>query len=57
MRFTGPVPAGSRVRLRLKIKSVEPVEGGVRVTNEATMEIEGGTRPVLVAETIGVTYD
>jgi acyl dehydratase len=57
VRFTGPVPAGSRVRLRLKIKSVEAVEGGVRITNDATMEIEGGSRPVLVAETIGVTYD
>jgi hypothetical protein len=52
------VPAGSKIRLRLKIKSVEPVEGGgTRITNESTMEIEGGTRPVLVAETIGVTYD
>jgi acyl dehydratase len=52
------VPAGSKIRLRLKIKSVEPVDGGgTRITNESTMEIEGGTRPVLVAETIGVTYD
>jgi acyl dehydratase len=57
VRFTGMVPAGSRIRLRLKIKSVEKVEGGVRVTNEGTMEIEGGSRPVLVSETIGVVYD
>ncbi len=57
VRFTGPVPAGSRIRLKLKIKDVERVEGGVRVTNEGTMEIEGGSRPVLVAETIGVVYD
>src|ERR1700709_678303 len=34
VRFTGPVPAGSRIRLRLTIKEVEKVEGGVRVTNE-----------------------
>src|SRR5213596_4267169 len=27
VRFTGMVPAGSRIRLRLTIKSVEPVEG------------------------------
>src|ERR1700736_2330059 len=26
VRFTGMVPAGSRIRLRLKIKSVEPVD-------------------------------
>src|SRR5436305_12481880 len=41
VRFTAPVPAGARVRLRLKIGKVEPVEGnGVRVTNEVTMEVE-----------------
>ena len=58
VRFTGMVPAGSRVRLRLKIKSVEPVAGGgTRITNDSTMELEGSERPVLVAETIGVTYD
>ena len=57
VRFTGPVPAGSRIRLRLKIKDVEKVEGGVRVTNEGTMELEGAARPVLVAETIGMVYD
>src|SRR6202049_4594705 len=57
VRFTGPVPAGSRIRLRLKIKEVEKVEGGVRVTNEGTMELEGGSRPVLVSETIGMVYD
>ena len=57
VRFTGTVPAGARVRLRLKLKSIERIEGGVRVTSESTMEIEGGDRPVLVAETIGLTYD
>src|SRR5213082_1267403 len=57
VRFTGIVPAGSRIRLRLTIKSVEPVEGGVRTTSSGTMELEGSDRPVLVAETIGVTYD
>jgi len=58
VRFTGMVPAGSRIRLHLTIKTVEPVaNGGTRVTNESTMELEGSDRPVLVAETIGVTYD
>jgi hypothetical protein len=51
------VPAGSRIRLHVTIKTVEKVEGGVRVTNEGTMEIEGGSRPVLVAETISMIYD
>ena len=57
VRFTGPVPAGSRIRLNLSIKAVEPIEGGVRVTSESTMEIEGGERPVLVAETISMMFD
>jgi acyl dehydratase len=57
VRFTGPVPAGSRIRLRLTIKDVEKVQGGVRVTNEGVMELEGATRPVLVSETIGMVYD
>jgi len=57
VRFIGMVPAGARIRLRLKLKSVEKVEGGVRVTSEGTMELEGTDRPVLVAETIGITYD
>jgi acyl dehydratase len=58
VRFTGMVPAGSRIRLRLKIKSVEPVDnGGSRITSEGTMEPEGAARPVLIAETIGVSYD
>jgi acyl dehydratase len=57
VRFTGMVPAGARIRLHLKFKSVEKIEGGVRVTSESTMELEGRDRPVLVAETIGLTYD
>ena len=58
VRFTGMVPAGSRIRLRLTVKAVETTrDGGTRITNEGTMELEGSDRPVLVAETIGVTYD
>src|SRR5579884_792564 len=57
VRFTGMVPAGGRVRLRLKLKTVERIDGGVRVTSESTMELEGRDKPVLVAETIGLTYD
>src|SRR6266576_2599071 len=57
VRFTGQVPAGSRIRLRQKIKSVEPVDGGVRITSENTVEVEGTTRPALVAETISMQFD
>ena len=57
VRFTGMVPAGSRVRLRQKLKSVEDVKGnGVRIITESTIEIEGAERPALIAETIGLSY-
>ena len=57
VRFTASVPAGSRVRLRLKIAKAEPVDGnGVRITNEVTMEVEGQERPALVAEIMSVRY-
>ena len=58
IRFTGQVPAGSRIRLHQKIKSVEPVEGGgVRVTSESSVEVEGAVRPALVAETISMQFE
>src|SRR5262249_45254309 len=52
VRFTNAVPAGARIRLRsFKLKSVEPMDGnGVRVTSEASVEVEGQERPALVAE-------
>src|SRR5216117_4502248 len=45
VRFTSPVPAGSRIRLRQRIANAEPVSGGVRVTSEMTVEVEGQGRP------------
>jgi acyl dehydratase len=58
IRFTGQVPAGSRIRLRQKIRSVEPVEGGgVRITSENSVEVEGAARPALVAETISMQFE
>ena len=56
VRFIAPVPAGARIRLRQRIAKAEPVEGGVRVTSEMTVEIEGQDRPALVAETLGISY-
>jgi|TARA_B100002003_G_scaffold240042_1_gene260116 acyl dehydratase len=57
VRFTGMVPAGSRVRLRSTLKAVEDVkDNGVRVISQVTMEREGEDRPVMVAETISIAY-
>jgi acyl dehydratase len=57
VRFTAPVQVGSRVRLSQTLKNVEDIEGGVRMTFESTMEIEGSTRPALVAETLNLAFD
>jgi acyl dehydratase len=57
VRFTAPVPVGSRVRLSQTLKNVEDIDGGVRMTFESTMEIEGSSRPALVAETLSLAYD
>ncbi len=56
VRFTAPVPAGSRVRLRQKLLKVEDIAGGVRLYYESAMEIEGSDKPALVAETIALAY-
>src|SRR5213083_691379 len=57
IRFISPVPAGSRIRLRQRIVGAEEVAGGgVRVTSEMTVELEGQERPALVAELIGIRY-
>jgi acyl dehydratase len=50
VRFPAPVPVGSRVRVRLAIQEVEEVSGGIQPTIAATVEREGGDRPVCVAE-------
>ena len=56
VRFINPVQAGARIRLRQRIKNVEDIQGGVRVTSEMTVEIEGQDKPALVAELIGQQY-
>ncbi len=56
VRFTAPVPAGSRVRLSQTLKNVEDIDGGVRMTFDSTMEIDGSARPALVAETLSLAY-
>ena len=57
VRFTNMVPVGSKVRARQKLLSAEPrKDGGMQLTNEVTIEIEGQTRAACVAETISLIY-
>jgi acyl dehydratase len=52
VRFTGPVPAGSRVRARFQLAAVDDIERGVQTTWNVSVEREGAEKPVLVAEWI-----
>ena len=52
VRFVSPVAAGSRVRLTATIAEVVEVGGGIQLVVDGTIEIEGGTKPVLIAETL-----
>jgi acyl dehydratase len=57
VRFTNMVPVGSKVRLRQKLLGVEPKAGGLLVTNECKMEIEGQDRPAMIAETLSLIFN
>jgi acyl dehydratase len=57
VRFTAPVPVGSRVRLRQSVKECVRVDSATRITFDSTVEIEGQERPALVAETILQIFD
>ena len=53
VRFPAPLPVDSRIRMRLAINAIEEVGGnGLQVTFGATMEREGGDKPVCVAEAL-----
>ncbi|WP_096666684.1 MULTISPECIES: MaoC family dehydratase [unclassified Polaromonas] len=57
VRFTAPVPVGSRLRARLKLLACEPIDNeGQQMTWEVTVEREGATRPVCVAESLVRRY-
>ncbi|HUN70606.1 MAG TPA: MaoC family dehydratase [Burkholderiales bacterium] len=57
VRFTAPVPAGSKIRGRFTLAKYEKLEGnGVQTTWNVTIEREGGDRPVCVIESINRHY-
>jgi len=55
LRFLAPVPAGSKIRGRFKLLSAEDKGGGRwLIKHELTVEIEGGEKPALIAEWLGM---
>jgi acyl dehydratase len=56
IRFTAPVPAGSRVRLRARLVSADPRGEGVLLRLGVELELEGSERPALAGETLSLAY-
>lgn len=56
VRFTSPVPAGSRIRGRFTLTKLDPLDGGVQTTWSVVIEREGSDKPVMVAETLSRHY-
>jgi acyl dehydratase len=56
VRFTAPVPSGSRIRARFALAKYEKLDGGVQVTWNVVVEREGSDKPAMVAEWLGRHY-
>ena len=56
VRFTSPVPVGSRVRGRFKLLEYKTIEGGAQITFDVTIEREGADKPACVAEAVSRRY-
>jgi len=52
LRFVNAVREGSRVRGRSKLMAVDEFKGGLQITEEFTVELEGETKPALVGEVL-----
>ncbi|WP_266369029.1 MaoC family dehydratase [Tellurirhabdus rosea] len=67
VRFTNPVPAGSRLRMKAWLHHVEPQhpgtadsdEGsnGVRAITECVFEVDGQDKPACVAELVSLLFE
>jgi acyl dehydratase len=57
VRFVAPVPVNSRLRAHLKLLASDAIDnGGRQQTWEVTIEREGATKPVCVAESLSRAF-
>lgn len=57
VRFTNPVPVGSRVRMAAEIAAATQREdGGVQYTVSVRVDIEGQERPAMIGQTVYLAY-
>jgi acyl dehydratase len=57
VRFVAPVPVGSKIRMSATIAEVLEVAGGYQLSVDQTIEIEGATKPALVARGLYRFYE
>ncbi|NEC85851.1 MaoC family dehydratase [Streptomyces sp. SID12501] len=56
VRFPSPVKVGAKIRLVGRLADVEEVPGGVQITVDGTIEIEGAPKPAAVLQSLSRFY-
>jgi acyl dehydratase len=56
VRFPSPVPVGSRLRAGATLDSAAPIDGGIAMAVTVTVEVEGGSKPAMVATSLSRRY-
>ena len=56
VRFTAPVPSGSRVRGHFVLHGWHAIEGGAQMAVTVKVELEGSAKPACVAEALSRRY-
>ena len=61
IRFTGVVPAGSKVRMRTTVTKIEDKNGGKLMTRNCIVEVQGADgktfeKPAIIAEWLGLVF-
>jgi acyl dehydratase len=57
VRFTAPVPVGSRLRARMSLLACEPIpDNGYQMTWSVVVEREGSDKPACIAESLTRRY-
>jgi len=56
LRFVSPVKSGARIRVHVRPNAIKDVEGGVEIVWGIIVEVEGSSKPAVVAEWLGRLY-
>jgi acyl dehydratase len=56
VRFPAPVLEGSRIRIHSTLQELEEITGGIQITWNITVEIEGNSKPAVAAEWLARLY-